>query len=169
MPGGPSAFVLAVLVVASPVLAAPQEASKSAATLSDLAWISGQWLSAGPDRSEEVWSPPSGDSMIGMWRLVAGGSTRVYELLAITREAEGPVYWLRHFDRQFVGWEEKDAPIRLVLMRSATGEAVFEGPGSDGVMVRLTYRQPSPDTLTVRLEHGEEESLFEFRRAARLR
>ena len=150
-------------------LAAAAAAPPSEARLADLAWLAGQWVSAGPDRSEEIWAPPAGDSMMGMWRLVADGQTRVFELLAITQEPDGPVYWLRHFTRQFVGWEDREQPIRLPLVRFAAGEATFEGKGSDGGPLRLTYRQPKADALTVLLEHGDERSMFEFTRAATLR
>lgn len=156
------------VVVLATFLATAAAAPTAETRLADLAWIAGQWVSAGPDRSEEIWSAPAGDSMVGMWRLVADGKTRVFELLAITQEPEGPVYWLRHFTRQFVGWEDKDAPIGLPLVRASAGEAVFEGKGTDGAPLRLTYRQPKPDALTVLLEHGEKRSTFEFQRAAKL-
>lgn len=158
-------LILSTLLAIGP----PQPAQPtSEATLADLAWLTGQWVGGGPDRSEEIWAPPAGDSMMGMWRLVAGGETRVFELLAITQEPEGPVYWLRHFTRQFVAWEEKDRPLRLPLVRHTAGKAVFEGTGSDGALLRLTYRQPRADALTVLLEHGEKRSTFEFTRAAEL-
>lgn len=146
----------------------PPAPPTSNATLADLAWLAGQWVGDGPDHSEEIWAPPAGDSMMGMWRLVADGQTRVFELLAITQEPDGPVYWLRHFTRQFVGWEDKDRPLRLALVRLAAGEAVFEGPGTDCATVRLTYRHPRASVLSVLLEHGDTRSTFEFTRVAEL-
>jgi RimJ/RimL family protein N-acetyltransferase len=40
------------------------------ATLQDAAFIAGSWLSdEGGVRSEEVWTAPAGDAMLGMWRV----------------------------------------------------------------------------------------------------
>src|SRR5262245_29835909 len=50
----------------------PENAPKARA--SDLAWLSGRWLGAGlGGTTEEVWAPPVGDQMIGMFRLVKDG------------------------------------------------------------------------------------------------
>lgn len=138
------------------------------ATLDDVAWIAGQWSGdADGARSEEVWVPPQGDSMLGMWRLVVGGQARVFELLAITQEPSGPVLRLRHFSRTLVAREEKDAAIALPLVSWGAGRAVFEGQGSKGTL-RLSYHAPAQDRLEVVLEHGPQRDTFTFRRAATL-
>jgi hypothetical protein len=162
------ALVLAVAALSlAPVAARAQP--DGVATLDDLAWIAGQWVGGqGDARSEEVWTAPAGDAMIGMWRLVRAGESRVFELLAIVQTPQGPVFRLRHFTREFVAWEEKDRPVTLPLVRRGAGEAVFEGTGTDGQRLRLTYRRPAPATLTVLLEHGSGRQQFEFRRAADL-
>ena len=161
---------LALLLLLAGVLGSPAAFAQppAKATLQDLAWISGQWVGSGEDRSEEIWAQPHGDSMVGVWRLVSGGKSKVFEVLAIVQNAEGPVFQLRHFTRDFVAWEDKDAPLLLPLKQLRKGEAVFEGVGSDGKPLRLTYRQPGPAALSVLLEHGERRNLFEFRRAADL-
>jgi hypothetical protein len=147
----PAVAVLALVLAAPP-------------SLSDLAWMAGSWQAEGPGPvSEEVWLPPAGDNMIGMWRLVADGKARVYEFLTLTQEAEGPVLRLRHFDRALVGWEEKDKPLVLPLVRQGAREASFEGLASDGTRLRLHYRRPAEDRLAVTLLRGDQAQEFAFR------
>jgi hypothetical protein len=123
-------------------------------TISDLAWLAGHWVDdSGGNLSEETWGPPSGDCMVGMWRLVVGGKAKLYEMFTITAEPEGLVMRLRHFDRSGVGWEEKDRPLVLKLVRSKEKEAVFQGPGTKGLL-RLTYRRVDAETLSGVLERG---------------
>ncbi|HEX7086512.1 MAG TPA: DUF6265 family protein [Vicinamibacterales bacterium] len=159
------ALAIFVLALASaPAMAQP---AAGRATLADLAWIAGHWVSGESGTlSEEVWTAPHGDSMLGMWRLVRDGESRVFELMAIVQTPDGPLFRLRHFTRDFVAWEEKDQAIALPLARRGADEAVFEGSGTDGKPLRLTYQRAGSDVLRVLLEHGSERQQFEFRRAA---
>jgi Domain of unknown function (DUF6265) len=162
--------VLAVLVLASLAGAAVAQApapAPSRAVLTDLSWMAGRWIDdSGGNLSEEVWTEPAGDSMMGMWRYVAGSQTRVFEILTISVEAGGIVIRLRHFDPELVAREDKATPVELSLIAWTPGEAVFEGPaaGAPG-LVRLTYRRATDDTLTSTLEKGGKKQEFSFRRA----
>jgi len=84
---------LAVLAtVAAPSGAAGQgdQGTPAKPTLAGLAWMAGHWVGGeGGDLSEETWLAPEGDSMLGMWRYVAGGKTRIFEILTITAELVG--------------------------------------------------------------------------------
>lgn len=150
---------------------APADATTHAAPrarVADLRWISGHWQNAEDGAlSEEVWTEPRGDGMLGMWRYVAkDGRARVLEILAIADEETGPVLRLRHFDRGLVAREEKDKPVALALVSlDLPGRrAVFEGPSPEG-MVRLRYHQPSADALEVTLEKpGRPPQPFVFQR-----
>jgi hypothetical protein len=165
-----AAGILALALLAlSPAQAAPPapQAAAAAPALAPVAFIAGHWV--GEDAaslSEEVWTAPAGDSMLGMWRLVAGGRLRISELLSITAGEDGVVLRLRHFDPRAVAREEKDRPLALKLVRAAEGEAVFEGPGvgADTGLVRLTYRRTGPDALLVTLDKGGTGQPFAFTR-----
>ncbi len=138
------------------------------ATLADLSWFGGRWVDdAGGNLSEETWSAPAGDSMQGMWRYVAGGKVRIYEILAITAEEGGLVLRLRHFDAKLVGREDKATPLELKLVSWKARQASFEGPavGASG-LVRLSYARPSDDRLVCTLEKDGKKEDFAFRRAA---
>ena len=136
-------------------------------TLPDLSWFTGRWVDeSGGNLSEETWSAVAGDAMQGMWRYVAGGKARIYELLTISSEDGGIVMRLRHFDPKLVGREEKATPVVLKLVSSKDRQAVFEGPelGGSGV-IRLIYTMPSDDALTVTLDKQGKKEGFSFRRA----
>jgi hypothetical protein len=119
--------------------------------------IAGHWVdeSAG-DLSEETWAPPSGDCLVGMWRLVVGGKAKLYELLTITAEPDGLVLRLRHFDRSGVGWEDREHPLVLRLVRSKEGEAVFQGRETKGFL-RISYRRVDAERLASVVEEGTSE------------
>ena len=152
-------------VVAAACVAGAQEAARPRASLADVAWIAGHWIDdAGGDLSEEVWTAPAGDSMIGMWRYAAKGKLAVQELLNIADHGDGPVLRLRHFDPKMVAREEKDTPLALRLVSWAKDEAVFEGPGVPTGRVKLTYRRPEPDILAVTLDKGGKPQEFRMRR-----
>lgn len=160
-------IAIAALAITAVSLAQDKAPAPSRAVLSDLSWMTGRWIDdSRGDLSEEIWSPPSGDSMMGMWRYMSGGQTKIFELLTISVEAGGMVLRLRHFDPELVAREDKGTPVELSLIAWTPGEAVFEGPavGSPG-NVRLTYRNPSEDTLTSTLEKDGRKQEFQFRRA----
>lgn len=167
-----STILLAAVLAGAPLLAAaeppvPAATPRSgvAATLADVSFISGRWVDEeGGTLSEEIWSAPAGDSMMGMWRLSQAGKAKVFEHLTLIAEEGKVTFRLRHFDRQGVAWEEKDRPNVLPLVAKGPGLAVFEGEGRAGFL-RLTYRREG-DALTVRLEKaGEPPADYRFRRA----
>jgi hypothetical protein len=136
------------------------------ATLQDVAWMAGHWTGqVEGGLSDEVWAAPQGDSMMGMWRLLVGGKTKLFELLTITQEDDGPTLRLRHFDPKLVSREEKDRPFVLKLTSHAPGEVVFFGKETQGLL-RLTYRKLGDSQLSVLLERGDSKEEFRFRRAS---
>lgn len=167
MPG-----VVLLLVACSTAETAGEPQVAGSPEIQRMAWLTGRWVNAeGGEFSEETWSPPYGNSLIGMWRWVREGRAVLFELLTLTAEPEGLVLRLRHFDRQGVGREEKDAPLVLREVRSGRSEATFEGV-KDGRPLRITYRRDGRDALTGIVETGgaaegeAERQVYRFRRAA---
>ncbi|HEX7151660.1 MAG TPA: DUF6265 family protein [Thermoanaerobaculia bacterium] len=112
----------------------------SAATVADLAFFEGKWVSkeAGDMFWEEHWTAPIGDNLLGMCRAQNKGKTFFYELLTIEQEENGPVMKLKHFSRGLIGREEKGEVVLLPLVSLEENEAVFERADKQ---VRLTYRR----------------------------
>lgn len=145
----------------------PPSPAPAATGLAAAAFMEGHWIGTQDGGlSEEVWSAPAGDSMLGMWRFVVGGRARVFELLAIGTDPEaGLVLRLRHFDGRLVAREPQDRPLVLRLRSSAAGEVSFEGPGPDGPL-RLAYRREGAEGLVAVLERGARRDEFRYRRKA---
>ena len=157
--------VLMAVALALAVLAGGLFAAESA-SLSKLDWLAGRWVDdSGGNLSEEIWTAPSGDSILGTWRLVVKGQIKLSEILTIQAEGQTLVLRLRHFDAKLVGREEKDKPLELTLAGWNEREARFEGPGSDGQGLALTYRHPDADTLSCTVELRGKKEEFTFKRA----
>jgi hypothetical protein len=167
-------FLINVAVAASP---APTQqpppappapvATPAPASLSQLAWMAGHWRDeTATDLSEEVWSAPAGDTMLGMWRWVSKGQARVIELLMLRQEGDGVALHFRHFDGRLHAWEDKNAPFVLALLHWAPDKAVFEGKSDKGGLLRLTYERDGESVLFATLEKDDQKpQTFRFRRA----
>jgi hypothetical protein len=163
-----AATVLATFVAAAgepPPPHAPRPAI--AASLADVAWLAGDWVvETGETYSEEWWSAPAGDSMVGAWRLSLSGRAKLFELLTLMEEDGRVVLRIRHVDAKGVAWEEKDRPLVLPLVEKGARRAVFEGTEGEG-RLRISYRQEA-ESLTVEIEKtGKPAQSFRFLRAGR--
>ncbi|MFN2385191.1 MAG: DUF6265 family protein [Thermoanaerobaculia bacterium] len=125
------------------------------AKVADLAWLTGRWVGEFMGgRGEEIFAPPEGDTMIGMFRLVRDGKIVFSELIYIVEEEGSLVLKLKHFDRELKGWEEKDVVRAFPLVKRTESEAYFDG---------ITYRKEGPDGMrffvAVRQKNGEIQEL----------
>ena len=92
----------------------------------ELSWLTGYWSGRhDTDVTEEVWSPPEGEGLVGTFRWLAGGVVRFYEILTLTAENGTVVLRVKHFDRALSGWEEKDACVAFDLVSHENREAAF--------------------------------------------
>jgi hypothetical protein len=87
---------------------------------------------------EESWTPVSGDSVTGSFRIVQHGRPVFYEFWAVEVDDDHPVMKLDHFNAGLVAWEEKDAPTRMPHISAAENDAIFAEP--DG-RVSLHYHR----------------------------
>lgn len=116
------------------------------ATLADVAWLAGHWV--GPalgGEAEEIWSPPRGGSMMGMYRLVKGGKPVFYELMTLVEEGDSLTLRLKHFNPDLTGWEEKQDSVAFPLVALGQGVVHFDGmslrpEGGGGLTVYLAIR-----------------------------
>lgn len=124
-------------------LASAQTASPPAAKIEQMAWLAGYWEGEGLGGTmEDIWMPPRDGVILGAFRLVQPGGKGFYELFAI-EEFEGSLrFVVKHFHRNWVGWEEKDAALKMPLQRITDNEAAFGG---------VVFRREAPDSLVVDL------------------
>lgn len=130
--------------------ATSQEEAPERAPLKALAFLSGHWRGELDGAlTDDFWSKPEGDSIIGMYREIQAGKVTMYELLSIEQTGDGPVLLIKHFNPGLRAWEEKDHGVILNLTHVAAGEAVFQRPDR---RLRLTFRLVSKDVLETTLE-----------------
>jgi CubicO group peptidase (beta-lactamase class C family) len=122
--------------------------SKSpSATLGSLDWIVGDWKGdALGGTFEESWNAPSGDSMLGMFKLVIRGRSAFSEHMALMVKDGSILLRLKHFDGQLHAWEEKDQTVDFPLVKLSANEAFFSG---------LTFRKQGNDGLSIFVAHKE--------------
>ncbi len=98
------------------------------ATLADVAWMSGHWRGeAFGGITEEIWSPPLGDSMMGSFKLVSEGKTTFYEICQIVEEQGSLSFRLKHFNSDLTGWEEKNEREEFPLVKVEKDAVYFDG------------------------------------------
>jgi len=130
------------------------------ATLADVKWVSGHWTGeAFGGTAEEVWTPPIGNSMMCVFKLVVKGEVQFYEICTISEEDETLILRLKHFHADLKGWEEKDETHDFKLVKITEDRAYFDG---------FTFEKVSENeiTLYVRIcDDGKtEEMAFHYKR-----
>ena len=141
------AALLATLLAAAP-FGNGQPARNPA--LSPLAFLTGRWVGAGhAEVQEENWSPVIGNSMTGSFRVVQSGRPVFYEFWVVEVDQNRPVLKLKHFNADLAGWEEKNASIKMPLISTAEGDAVF---AEEDDSVSLHYHRIG-DMLTCTVHH----------------
>jgi len=143
--------ILLLVIVASAVVRAQSDQvsqtlklgdnASPPASIANVAWIAGHWRGAAfGGVCDEIWSPPEGNSMVGMFRLVKAGKPVFYELMTIVEENNSLVMKLKHFGPDLSGWEEKSVSQNFPLVRVGSNEAFFNS---------LTYRRLEDGSLQI--------------------
>ena len=91
---------------------------------------------------EEHWTPPSDNVMMGMFKHSEDGKITFYEFFTIAQEDGKWALRLKHFNPDFVGWEEKTDYLTFPLVHIAPAEIAFDG---------LVMKKVSPDQMEVLL------------------
>lgn len=98
------------------------------ATLEAISWIAGHWKGeAFGGIVDEIWSPPLGDSMMFVFKLVAEDKVQFYEVGHIQQLGETLILQLKHFHGSLKGWEEKDETVDFKLVKLENNRVYFDG------------------------------------------
>lgn len=101
---------------------------RPSATLEDAGWLTGSWSgTAFGQRFEEVWNPPSADSMIGLFKLMSDDGVTMYELMLLTVEDGTLSLKVKHFNADFTAWEEKPDFVNFRLVMKERDALHFGG------------------------------------------
>ncbi len=148
-------FVAGLLSIPTTSAEAQTPTATPAPTISDLSWLAGDWQTAAGGRSQtdEHWTHPSGASMLGLSRTVAGGRTYEFEYLRIEQRQDG-IYYVAHPKARCPGTDFK-------LTSVTTTEAVFENPAHD-FPKRITYHKTAAGSLVASVDGGPGSKGFTF-------
>jgi len=130
------------------------------ATLDQVAWITGHWQGeAFGGITEEIWSPPQGNSMMFVFRLLNDDKVSFYEVGHIKQVGETLLMQLKHFHGNLKGWEEKEETVDFKLVKVEENAVYFEG------LTMLKINQDKMDVyVMIESEGKEEEVLFRYSR-----
>ena len=109
--------------------------------LENIAWISGTWYGeAFGGITEEIWSEPSGGSMMASFKLINDDKVTFYEIEVIREIENTLILQLKHFGPDLKGWETKDETVDFPLKEITETKVVFEG---------MTFEKISDTEITV--------------------
>ena len=109
--------------------------------LENIAWISGTWHGeAFGGITEEIWSKPSGGSMMASFKLINDGKVTFYEIEVIREIENTLILQLKHFGPDLKGWETKDETVDFPLKEITENKVVFEG---------MTFEKISEDQMNI--------------------
>jgi len=158
------------MMIAGAAATARAQSTAAKATVDQLAWIAGPWTGTVGERSVDIhFMPPAAASMVGMYRSIQQNKPALYELLAIEQAGDGVVLRIKHVapGPGLVSREAKDEAAENTLVSLEGRTATFEG-GAPASPVRITYKSPDADTLTIvvaRTRDGKPVSTeFKYRR-----
>ena len=120
--------------------------------LTKLQWLAGSWTSNdGTERSEEHWTAPSSNLILGINRTVSGGVTKQHEQLRIEYRDDGIFY---------VATPSGQETTQFKLTESGPSHAVFQNLQHD-YPKRITYTRKG-STLTVRIQGTPDQRVSEW-------
>lgn len=125
--------------------AAPSAASAGVAAKVDAAaFLAGRWqgkMGKNKDNHvEEVWSNPSGNNVVGMFRwLKADGTPSMFELLTIQEEDGTLALRLRHQTATGATWEGKDSTVTMRLAEKGENLLLFKAYQDCGDLASCRY------------------------------
>lgn len=141
---------------ADPLRSEPRSGAAPTVGVESLAWLAGRWTcEAFGGQAEDVWAPPAGGQMAGLFRLVKDDGPTFYEIMILLMIDGRLTMRLKHFDAALHAWEEKDDTVDFPLVDFEHDTWYFDGltierTGEDGMIMHL------------RIESGRSESIVDF-------
>ncbi len=131
--------------------------------LENIAWISGTWHGeAFGGQTEEIWSEPSGGSMMATFKLINDGKVTFYEIEVIREVENTLILQLKHFGADLKGWETKDETVDFPLIEITENKVVFEG---------MTFEKVSGNEMNIYVDiekKGKTETVkFNYKKASK--
>lgn len=142
--------VLAVGILGT--LSGPLLAAGPAATIEDLAWITGNYAGAlGPNQLEENWIKAEGGSIAAMVRMTGNDATSMFEVITVEESEGSLVLNIQQFNPGFV--PRTPTPQKMELAAITENHVQFTAV-TDGGFKSLGYTR-SGDSFTIHLENPD--------------
>ncbi|MAB50063.1 MAG: hypothetical protein CMC05_15690 [Flavobacteriaceae bacterium] len=121
--------------------------------LENIAWIAGTWHGeAFGGITEEIWSEPSGGSMMATFKLIVDEKVQFYEIEVIREIEDSLILQLKHFGSDLKAWETKDETVDFPLREITENKVVFEG---------MTFEKVSSNEMNVYVDIKNENGTVE--------
>jgi hypothetical protein len=121
--------------------------------LENIAWIAGTWHGeAFGGITEEIWSEPSGGSMMATFKLIVDEKVQFYEIEVIREIEDSLILQIKHFGSDLKGWETKDETVDFPLREITENKVVFEG---------MTFEKVSSNEMNVYVDIKNENGTVE--------
>jgi hypothetical protein len=147
-------FVLLVLSLLILTGSAAFGGEQGAATLADLAWMTGDWQGKTPNGTiEEHWLVPQSGSMAALVRMTNGEATAMIELIVIEEEEGSLMLRLQQWNPGFMPRSEK--PQTLKLVSSEPNKVKFEAQSEGGLKTLGYSRDGEQFSIHVGAAQGE--------------
>lgn len=144
-------FAAPAIFAADAPVATPANATADIA-LDRFAWLAGRWtFDENGAITEEIWSTPSANLMVGMSRTLKGGKTVSFEFMRLQKREDG-IY--------FIAQPGGKPPVDFRLASIDAAEAVFVNPGHADHLQRIVYRRNADGSLTARIEGNDNGKAF---------
>ena len=140
---------------------APAPSAEQVRVIESASWLAGRWIGEGlGGELEETWSTPASGQMVGHFRLVRGGVVAFYEICLLDVVDGGLRMRVKHFNPDFVGWEERDGWHAFDPVSVSEGTLSF-----DGLALRRVGDDALEIVLSIRYAEGVREETLRLRRA----
>lgn len=132
------------------------------ASLKSIEWLAGHWQGkAFGGITEEIWTPPLGNSMMCAFKLAIDDKIKFYEITTITEEDQTLILRLKHFHADLKGWEEKDVTQDFRLVKVTPTKIYFES-----FTIEKVSKNEVNMYVVIGAEGNQEEEKFNYRRVA---
>lgn len=145
--------IITLLVLAISLNSFSQEKKTLEPKLENIAWIAGTWHGETfGGITEEIWSEPSGGSMMATFKLIVEGKVQFYEIEVIREIEDSLILQLKHFDSDLKGWETKNETVDFPLVEITETKVVFES---------MTFEKVSSNEMNVYVDIENENGSVE--------
>ena len=150
-----TAAIAAALLASACAAQAQTAPAADPITIEDASWMAGRWVGEGfGGQMEESWAPPVGGQMIGHFRYWREGEPQFYEIMMMDVVDGGVRMRVKHFNPDFVGWEEKDGWITFEPISAGPDALVFNGleirrEGADRIVMTIQIRRGETVTAEI--------------------